>query len=296
MGILTSLSEDLAGIVAASGPAVVRVEARRRGAASGVVWSADGIVITADHVMERDEEIRVGLPDGTAATATLVGRDAGTDLAALRVEATGLVPPTWSDEPARAGQVVVAVSRPGRATRASLGVVSAAADTWRTPAGGRLDHYVESDVRLHPGFSGSLLVDAAGKALGLNTSGLLRGAGIAVPTATLRRVVPSLVAHGGPRRGFLGVGTYAVRLPADLEQPSALLVVSVEAESPAARAGLLLGDAILSLDDTPITHPRDLLPFLEEDRIGREARLRIFRAGEIRDVTLTVGTRGGPSA
>jgi len=292
MGSLTSFSEELAGIVAAAGPSVVRVEARRRGGASGVVWSADGIVITSDHVLERDEEIRVGLPDGTAAAAALLGRDPGTDLAALKVEATGLAVPKWADPPVKAGQVVLAVSRPGRATRASFGVVSATADSWRTPAGGRLDHYLESDVRLHPGFSGSLLVDGAGHALGLNTSGLLRGAGIAIPMATLRRVVPSLVAHGGLRRGFLGVGTYPVRLPADLGQPSALLVVSVEPESPAARAGLLLGDVILSFDDTTITHPRDLLQFLEEDRIGREARLRIVRAGETRDVTLSVGFRG----
>jgi S1-C subfamily serine protease len=291
METLTSLSEELAGIVSGSSASVVRVEARRRGAASGVVW-ADGIVLTADHVLERDEEIRVGLPNGEAVSATLLGRDPGTDVAALKVEATGLAGPSWTEAPVKAGQIVLAVSRPGRATRASFGVVSATAEAWRTPAGGRVDHYVESDVKLHPGFSGSLLVDAAGNALGMNTSGLLRATAIAVDVATLRRVVPALVSHGGPRRGYLGVGTYPVPLPADLGQPSALLIVSVEPKSPAAQAGLLLGDVILSFDEAAITHPRDLLPFLEEDHIGREASLRIFRAGEPRTVKLTLGVRG----
>jgi S1-C subfamily serine protease len=295
MGSLTSLSEELAAVVSAASASVVRVEARRRGAASGVVWSADGIVLTADHALERDEEIRVGLPDGATEPATLVGRDPGTDVAALKVEAS-LTPPSWTEAAPRAGQIVVALSRPGRATRASLGVVSAAADTWRTPAGGRLDHYLEADLRLHPGFSGGLLVDASGKALAMNTSGLLRATAIGVPVETLRRVVPALLAHGGPRRGYLGVGTYPVPLPTDLGQPSALLVVSVEPGSPAAQAGVLLGDVILSLDQVPIAHPRDLLPFLEEDRIGREASLRIFRAGEPRDLRLTPGVRGAAKA
>jgi S1-C subfamily serine protease len=294
--ILTDLSEALAGVVERGGASVVRVEARRRGPSSGVVWSADGIVLTAHHVLERDEGIEVGLPDGRTLEATLVGRDPSTDLAVLRVPATGLAATSLEEGAGwRVGQLVVALSRPGRSARASLGMVSALGEAWRTPAGGRIDHYVQTDIGIHIGFSGSLLLDAAGRAIGINTTGLVRGRALAVTASTTRRVVASLLAHGRIRRGFLGIGTYPVRLPASLEsklgQPSALLLVSVEPDSPAARAGLLLGDALVSLAGHSVRHPGELLGLLEEDKIGQELPAQIVRAGEVRVVPITVGVR-----
>jgi S1-C subfamily serine protease len=292
---LTSLSAELAGAVEVAGASVVRVDARRS-PGSGIVWSGDGLVVTAHHAVEWDDGIEVGLPDGTAVPATLVGRDPTTDLALLRTKATSLKPPMWVEAGSvKVGHLVLALTRPGRSIRASLGIVSVRSGAWRTPAGGSLDAYLQTDIGRHPGFSGSLLVSPSGEALGLNTSGLLRGANLTIPVSTVRRVANALLAHGQVRRGYLGVGTYAVRLPASLvkstSQPTALLIVSVEEESPAAQAGLHLGDVLLSFDGQEVRHPSDLLPLLDEAKIATEVGARIVRAGEMRDVRVTVGAR-----
>ncbi len=290
------LSGELAAAVEGCGASVVRVTGRR-GPSSGIVWSGEGVIVTTHHGLEWEEGIEVGLADGAAVPATVVGRDPTTDVAALRVAASGLAAPRWSDAQAvKVGHLVLAVSRPGRSVRASLGIVSVRGEAWRTPLGGRLDHYVQTDIARHPGFSGGLLVSTEGEAIGLNTSGLLRGSTLAVSASTLKRVVEALLAHGQVRRGYLGLGTYPVRLPAELErqvsQATALLIVSVESDSPAARAGLRLGDALVVFDGHAVRHPSDLLPLLDAERIGVEVPLRIVRAGEVLDVRVTVGTRG----
>jgi S1-C subfamily serine protease len=296
--MVEQLSESLAGTVERTAPSVVRVEGRRRRAASGVAWSED-VVVTAHHALEWDEDITVGLPDGKADNkVTLAGRDPGTDLAALRVPGARLSPATWTDvDGLKVGHLVLAVSRPGRTAQARLGIVSALADAWRTPSGGKVDRYLQTDLGLHAGFSGSALVDVSGRVRGLNTAGLLRGTATAMPTATVRRVVESLLAHGQVRRGYLGIGAQPVRLPADVEQRTgqgaALLVSSVQADSPAARAGLILGDVLVALDGHPLGHPADLLPLLDEDRIGSESRAKVLRGGELRDVPIVVGARAG---
>jgi len=296
---LTALSRRIAALVAERSVHVVRVEGRRRGPAAGVVWSADGLVVTSSHAVERDEEIEVGLPSGDSADAEVVGRDHTTDLALLRVRATSLSPAEWSDGDAAAGEIVLALSRPGRSPRAALGLLARAAGEYRAGGGGRIERWLETSLDLTPGLSGSLAIGASGAALGLATAGLVRGAVMIVPPTTLRRVVRSLAAHGGIRRGFLGVATFPVRLPAALEaeagESGALLVSAVEPESPAARAGLLLGDAILALGGVRVTEPGDLLPLLEEDRIGEPLVVRLVRAGEARELTVTVGVRGEPA-
>ncbi|HEY8021881.1 MAG TPA: trypsin-like peptidase domain-containing protein, partial [Thermoanaerobaculia bacterium] len=200
------LSNGLAAAVAAAGASVVRVEARHRRPSSGIVWSADGVIATADHKVERDEDLHVGLPDGRAVAATLVGRDPRTDVAVLRAEATGLTAPAWAtDEGLKVGHLVLALSRPGQNIRASLGIVCALGDGWRTHAGGRIDRWVETDVLHQPGFTGGLLVDVAGRGLGMDDAGLRHRRGLAVPASTLKRVVEAILAHGGVRRGYLGI-------------------------------------------------------------------------------------------
>ena len=289
------LSAAVAAAVETAGRAVVRVEGRRRGPSSGIAWSADGVMVAAHHNVEWDEDIAVGLADGSTARANVVGRDATTDVVVLRAPVTGLAVPDWASETPKVGHLSLALTRPGRTVRASLGVVHALGDEWRTPAGGRVDRYLQTDIGLQPGFSGSLLVDLAGRAIGMNNAGLLRGTSLALPPATLRRVVEALVAHGHVRRGFLGIGTIPVRLPAALEkavgQRAGLLVTSVADESGAARAGLLLGDVIVAVEGKGVSGPGDLLPFLEEDRIGQSLAARIVRAGEPRDVAIGVGVR-----
>jgi S1-C subfamily serine protease len=288
--VVTQLSEAAAAAVERAAPSVLRVEGRRRGPSTGIAWAED-LVVAAHHTVERDEDVAIGLPDGRAATGTVVGRDPGTDLAVLRLADKGLVPPAWTAlDGLKVGHFVLAVSRPGKTARAASGIVHALGDSWRTPAGGRVERYLEADIGPYPGFSGSLLVDLEGQALGLNTSGLLRGSGLTVPVATLRRVVGALVSHGHLRRGFLGIGTLSVRVP-DPSRKGGLLITSVQPESPAARAGLLLGDVLVALDGQPVASASDLLPFLEEERIGAAVQAQVLRAGAYRDVPLSVGAR-----
>lgn len=293
---LIELSNRLAEIVREIAPAVVRVEGRRRGGSTGVVWSND-VIVTTSHALERDEEIRVGTENGES-VARLIGRDPSTDIAALRVEGGKLSAPRWSGpEDVRVGHLVLGLSRPGRTVRASLGIVAARTENWRAPSGARFEHYLESDLPLRRGFSGGPLVDAGGRLLAMNTSGVLRGAPFAVSTPTLARVIPSLVQHGRVRRGHLGIGAYPVKLPAALAEkagrPSGLLLLWVAPESPASRAGLLLGDVLVSLGGKPVSRPGDLIPLLDEERIGKETVAGILRGGEVRELPITVGLREG---
>ena len=294
--ILSSLSDELAQVVAGAGPVAVRVEARRRLSASGIVWSTDGTIVTAHHAVERDENISVGLPDGGTIPATLVGRDPTTDVAVLRVAATDLAATTWSDvDDARVGHLVLALGRPGGSVMATLGVVSALGEAWRTPAGGQIDRYLQTDVVMYPGFSGGPLVDATGRVLGLNTSALLRGIALAVPSSTLRRVVESLLSHGRIRRGYLGIGAQPVRLPEalaqELSQETGLLVFSVAPDSPAEKGTLLLGDIIVALDGRPTRHLDDLLTRLNGDSVGAKPPVRIVRGGQGQELVVTIGER-----
>jgi S1-C subfamily serine protease len=296
--VLADLSAALTGVVERSGPWVVRIDGRRRGPTSGSVWSADGVIVAAHHSVERDEDVVVGLPDGNAATAQVVGRDPTTDLVVLRVDRTGLSPVVWREEAPAVGQLVVALTRPGRTARAQLGMVHAVGESWRTPSGGRIDQYIESDTVVSPAFSGGVLVDAFGRAVGLNNAGLLRGASVAVPPATLRRVVDTVLRHGRVRRGFLGVAAVPVRLPGEgaAGATAGLLVSAVESDTPAARAGVLIGDVLLAIEGQPLASPSDLLPYLEEEKIGRAVSLRVLRAGDVRDLQVTPGTREGAAS
>jgi S1-C subfamily serine protease len=176
---------------------------------------------------------------------------------------------------------------------ATLGIVSALSEEWRTPAGGRLDHYLQTDAVMYPGFSGGPLVDAAGRAVGMATSALLRGVSLAVPTDTLRQTVETLLTHGRVRRGYLGVGAQIARLPggvaAELGQETGLLLGSVEPGSPAERGGLFMGDTIIGLDGQPVRDLDDLLALLGGDRVGKTVKVRIVRSGAVSDVPVTIG-------
>ena len=294
--VLPELSEDLAETVASAGSGVVRVEGRGRLPASGVLWTEDGVIVTANHVLERDDSILAGLPNGETVGAALIGRDPTTDLAALRVDVNGLHPPVLSEpEGIRVGNIVLALGRPGRTVQATLGIVSALGEGWRTPAGGRIGRWLQTDVVMFPGFSGGPLVDSSGNVVGMNTSALLRGVNVSVPIPTIRAVVETLLAHGRIRRGYLGVGFQLVRLPerVQLDQETGLLVASVEQGSAAEHGGLLLGDTLLSLNDEPVRHPDDLMALLGSDSVGTKASVLILRAGEVRELSLTIGERKG---
>ncbi|MFN8632766.1 MAG: trypsin-like peptidase domain-containing protein [Chloroflexota bacterium] len=296
---LAAFSDALADAVASAGRSIVRVDGRHRQSASGMVWSADGSIVTADHVLERDDALQVGLPDGRSVRARLIGRDPSSDLALLKADAEGLTP-IARGMAARVGSLTLIVARPGPELMASLGTVSAISGPIRTRRGGTLEGLIATDATFYPGFSGAPLIAASGEALGLATSRFRggRGSGVIIPLATVERTAAALGAHGRVRRGFVGIGSQPVQLPEALrqragltDQETGLLVVTVEAGGPAEQAGLLLGDVIVSFGGDPVREPGELRDLLGSDRVGQQVSLRILRGGEPRDLTLTVGER-----
>ncbi|MBF5046244.1 PDZ domain-containing protein [Aggregicoccus sp. 17bor-14] len=291
---LTSLSESLASAVSAASPSLLRIEGGRRHGATGIAWSTDGHVLTASHAVEAEEALQVTLSDGRTLEAKLVGRDPALDLALLKVDAP-LTPLAHAPD-AQVGQLVLALGRPGRTVRATLGIVSAQGEGWRTHAGGKVERYLETDADRPPGFSGGALVDTGGRLLGMTSAALARHANVVLPVETLARVAEGLQRHGGVRRGYLGVGAYPVRLPPsvakELGRGGGLILHSVEPGGPADRAGLVQGDVLVSLDEQPLQDLPDLLGFLGgEERVGAGVKARVLRAGEAREVALSVGQR-----
>ena len=295
-GTLAALSNDLADAVARVSRSVIAIHARRRIPSSGVIWR-DGVAVTADHTITRDEDISITLPDGSTTAATLAGRDPSTDIAVLRMNSTTAAADPAGDDQLQVGRMVLAVGRPGTQVTASLGIVSAVGGEWRTWRGGRIDRFVRLDLTVYDGFSGSPLVDAGGRVLGLNTSGLSRAAAIALPNTTVNRIVDELISRGRIARGYFGIAVQPVRLPEpmrrqlDLEATVGLVIISLESDGPANRAGLLLGDIITGLGGRDVSDPSDILAFLASEAIGKEVSFRIVRAGAGKTVPVTVGER-----
>lgn len=299
---LSAFSDQLAGAVERASRSIVSIAARPRQSASGVLWQADGevVIVTADHVVEREDDIAVTLPDGRQARATLAGRDPNTDLAVLRLSGVELgagASPIEVNEGLRVGHLALAIGRPIEGgPRVSFGVVSAVEGPRRAWHGTQIEGIIFADVTLYPGFSGGPLVDLDGKMVGLNSSRLTRQSA-ALPLATVRRVVGSLLTHGRMRRGYLGVGTQQILLPSALAQKaggaqeSALLVVTVEPESPAERAGILIGDLVVGINGQPVSGVESLRNALGAATPGQALTLKVLRGGEPTDVSVTVGER-----
>lgn len=294
---LETLSGELASAVDRIGNSVVRVDARRGNASSGIVWSADGHILTADHAIEREGDIQIHLGDGRSTQARLIARDPGSDLALLQVEAKDLTPAEHATEDsARVGSLVLAVGRPGPAgAMATLGIVSAVGSSWRTARGSQLERFVRTDATLYPGFSGGPLVDAAGRVVGVNSWTLSQGAGFAIPVGVAAALARAL-SRGGVKRAFLGVGTQVVPLPQQVRgqvggQETGLIVLSLVSGGAAETGGLIIGDVLVALEGHGLSDAEDLQSQLTPDRVGRPSQLRIVRGGELRDVTITLGTR-----
>ena len=283
-------SNALADAVERVNASVVRVETGRRRPASGLVWSADGLIVTTAHSLEREDGLEVYLDSGEARAATLVGADSASDIALLRAEGEGWVTPERApSEGLRRGQLVLALSRPGRTVRSNLGVVSALADEWRAPGGGKIERYVQTDVSVEPGFSGGPLVDASGRVIGLNSAGLLRSTAMTLAAVTIERVVNALLSPNGLQRGFLGVSTATARLPRALAesagQRAGLALLGLQPGGPAEQAGFVIGDVLLGLDGEALESVGDLQAVLEE-RAARAVPARVLRGGV--ELTLTV--------
>ena len=290
---LISFSEQLAEAVDAIAGSVVAVQAGGRFGASGVLWPG-GAVVTADHLIQQEENIHVVLADGTRAEAELAGRDAGSDIAVLRLRGNLSEPSYSRADGLRPGHIALAVGRSAeRGVTATMGVVSSTGGQWTTWQGGRLERFLRLDVAIYRGNSGAAVIDGSGRLIGMATTGLTRIAPVAVPYETIHRVSHDLLTKGRVSRGYLGVGLHPVRLPEHLikKTRSGLLVVQVEPDSPASRAGVLLGDILVEIGGTAISDPADLQGALTSQSIGKELEAAIIRGGEPRNLRIVVGER-----
>ncbi len=297
-GTLLHFSDALAAAVETGARCVVGVKARRRFPSSGVHWRS-GVIVTADHTIERDEDLSVVLPDGRSVDAVIAGRDSTTDVAALRIDAPQLATADFADAAAlRPGHLTLALARSAEGSiGTSLGVMSAVGESWTAWGGGQIDRLLRPDLELYPGFSGGPLVDAAGRVIGINTTGLSRRINVAIPASTVDRVLDQLLAHGRISRGYLGVGVQEVRIPDRLQSAlrlandEALIVLSLEAGGPAENGGLMIGDVIVAVEGTSLDDTEDLQRFLSHRHVGKTIRLQIVRGGELLDKQVVVGQR-----
>lgn len=291
---LAALSDAMAAAVERAAAVTVMINGRRRLPASGILYSPD-LVLTAEHVVEREDDIPVFLASDQEVRASVAGRDPGNDLALLRLEsASGTAAETAPGE-ARVGQLALAIGRPSRnGIQASLGIVSSMGGPLRTGRGGLLDRYLATDAIPYPGFSGGPLIDASGRILGINTSGLARGSSLAIPSSLAWAVAATLAEHGHIRRGYLGLRTQPVQLPGggpERVRSTGLLIVGVEEGSPAEMGGLIVGDILTGLAGQPVSDHDELLSRLSAALVGQPAQVAVLRGGQPMEVTVTIGER-----
>lgn len=295
--ILVELSDGLADAAERAGKSTVTVHARRRIPATGIAYAAD-LVLTADHVVERDEDLRVTLFDGAEVSASVAGRDPGSDLAVLRLERAAAQAAEASSTPARIGQFALVLGRPSsEGLEASLGIISAVTGPVRTPRGGLLERYLRTDAISYPGFSGGPTVGADGTILGLNTSGFSRGSSITIPVDFAWQTAKVLAEHGHIRRGYLGIRSQPTDIAEEQqkalkrEQEGGLLVVGVEKGSPAAKGGLMVGDILVAISGVPTSDHDALFAALTGETVGKPTPVEILRGGNLTTVNVVVGER-----
>jgi S1-C subfamily serine protease len=285
---LAALSTELAAVVEQAGKSVVAVHARPRFSSSGVFWKP-GVIVTAEHAIRREEEITVTMPDGTNLPATLVGSDPGADVAVLKVDAEGFVPP--AGRAPVPGNLALTVGRSqDSGVNATMGIISAVSGSWRTWRGGRLDNYIRLDLTLYPGSAGGLVVNTAGEAIGIATPALSRIAGVAIPASTVERVAAEILTRGKVARGYLGVGLQPVELS---EHQRGLIVLSLEAGGPAAKAGVLVGDVLTTLGGKEVSDTEEVQSALEGHAIGTAVDAEFSRGGKHHKAAITIGERPG---
>lgn len=295
--LLDAYSRAVVSVVDRVGPAVVRVERLAdgqdspAGTGSGVVIAGDGLVLTNSHVVGGARRVRLSFPDGNHAEARVLGDDPDTDLALLRTELPAGTPAAalGDSRRLRRGQLVVAIGNPlGFESTVTAGVVSALGRSLRAVSGRLIDDVVQTDAALNPGNSGGPLCSTAGEVVGINTAMIQRAQGIcfAVASNTAVFAVTEFIAHGRVRRAHIGIAAETVPLPRRLSLATgagarAIRVSEVEPGGPAAAAGVLAGDLLLSVDGTAIEGADALIRLLNAERIGRATTLRLLRGGVV---------------
>jgi S1-C subfamily serine protease len=296
--LLDAYSQAVVRTVERVGPAVVHIHGER-GEGSGVVFTPDGLTLTNDHVIARTARLTATLADGRTARADVIGRDADTDLAVIRIDGGDGPPLAWAtlgdSRAVRVGQVAVAIGNPyGFHHSVTSGVVSALGRSLRARSGRLMDDIIQTDAALNPGNSGGPLVTTRGEVVGINTAMIPAGQGLcfAIASNTARFVAARLIRDGRIRRSFIGVAGENVPVPRALARhhglavSSAVRVASVEPGSPAATAGLAVADLIVAFADQPVVALDDLHRRLTDDAIGRPSAVTVLRGGERRRLTV----------
>ena len=293
---LVAFSDHAAQLVERTGSSIVAVHGGGRGSSSGIHWRS-GVIVTAEEVLERDEDIKVTLPSGRLVEASLAGRDPSTDVAVLRFQPDGLPAASTADAATlRPGHVVLAVGNHEGAPVASLGVVATVGGPWHSLRGGTIDNLIRIDLVLSRAAEGGALIDAQGRVVGMAVLGPRRRV-LAIPTSTIDRVVDQLLAKGHVFRGYLGAGLQPVRRgrPSHDTQPAGsgrgVLVVSMDPDGPAARAGLLVGDIVMTWNAKPIDRVREVMHLLGVDSVGATVDLQLIRGGAPTTLKVALGER-----
>ena len=294
--LLDAYSQAVIGAVETVGPAVVNVHRGDAGAGSGVIFTPDGLVLTNHHVVHGAARVEVILPDGRALRADVIGQDAATDLAVLRVDATVPWAKFGDSRQLRVGQVAIAIGNPyGFQHSVTSGVISALGRSLRSQSGRLIDDIIQTDASLNPGNSGGPLVTTRGEVVGINTAMIRPAQGLcfAIGINTARFVASRLIRDGRIRRAYIGIAGQNVDVPRALARANqlaistAVRVASIEPNSPAARAGLEKGDIVYAMGGATVAGIDDMHRMLNEERINTKIEVSLIRKGERRTVSLT---------
>jgi S1-C subfamily serine protease len=292
---LAALSDTTAKLVEGAASSIVSVHGGSRWHSSGIHWRS-GIIVTAEEVLERDENIQLTLPGGQTIDASLVGRDPSTDVAVLRFQPDGLPTAASASASLRAGEAIFALGSHEGTALAAFGIVALAGGAWRSSRGGTIDNFIRLDLALNPVAEGGALIDVQGRVLGMTILGPRRRA-LAIPTPTIDRAVDQLLARGHVFRGYLGAGLRSLKgeLRQDISPTSSsgrgVLVIDVDPEGPSKRAGLFVGDIIISWNGNPIDRVRDVMHRLGPESVGTSVDLGLIRGGVSATLRLIIAER-----
>jgi S1-C subfamily serine protease len=293
---LMAFSDHIALLVERASASIVAVHGGDRWSSSGIHWRP-GVIVTAEEVLERDEQLTVTLPGGRKVAASLAGRDPSTDVAALRFEAQSLpIAATADAGPLRPGHVILAVGSFEGAPAASFGLVGFVGSAWQSLRGGTIDNLLRLDLALDARAEGGAVVDSRGRVVGMAVSGPRRRV-LAIPAATIDRAVDQLLAKGYVARGYFGAGLQHVRLARRRngaqppEREHGILIVNIDPDGPAARAGLVVGDIVTAWNAQPLARVRDVMRHLGPDSVGHTINLQVLRGGDPKNVKIVIGER-----